>query len=69
MMKLRNLFFIIVIFFVITGLGSVYLIARYDMLKEFKRIEETQLIRNMERVQAQMQEEVDRLETLNTDWA
>jgi PAS domain S-box-containing protein len=69
MMRLRNLFLIIVILFVVTGVGSVYFSARYGVLNEFKRIEETQLITNVQRVQAQIQEEVVRLETIITDWA
>ncbi len=68
-MKLRNLFFIIIILFVGVGVGLIYLSARFGVLKEFKRIEEAQLMTNMQRVRAQLQEEIVRLETLNTDWA
>lgn len=68
-MKLRYIFLLIVVLTVVTGVGLVSLVSKYSLLDEFTKIEEDALIADIQRVQAQLENESDNLALICQDWA
>ncbi len=68
-MKLRTLLIVSTILFVFIGVGIVHYVVQYGLLNDFIRVEEEKITTDMNRVQALINEEISRLDTITQDWA